>query len=247
MPASSNFQQAIRDARSSSIVGPNVISKALPYVGGGMALTGVGVLGGVSLIASNPSLFQPLALVAIIAELILFFMASSAANNANNTKALPLLASYSLLTGFTLSGLIWLAGVSIGMGSVFTAVFATGVTFVIASYTGQRMSDDVGQALSKVVGLGIMGLLLAMVVQWIGGIFNPQLFWGQGSGLELIIAGFGTILFIGMAFVDFYTMPRRYNDDQYLAGALGMYLTYINLFVFILRLMIALQGGGRRD
>ena len=49
------------------------------------------------------------------------------------------------------------------------------------------------------------------------------------------------------SFVDFYTMPRRYNDDQYLAGALGMYLTYINLFVFILRLMIALQGGGRRD
>ncbi len=247
MPASSNFQQAIRDARSSSIVGPNVISKALPYVGGGMALTGVGVLGGVSLIASNPSLFQPLALVAIIAELVLFFMASSAANNANNSKALPLLASYSLLTGFTLSGLIWLAGVSIGMGSIFTAVFATGVTFVIASYTGQRMSDDVGQALSKVVGLGIMGLLLAMVVQWIGGIFNPQLFWGQGSGLELIIAGFGTILFVGMAFVDFYTMPRRYNDDQYLAGALGMYLTYINLFVFILRLMIALQGGSRRN
>jgi len=29
--------------------------------------------------------------------------------------------------------------------------------------------------------------------------------------------------------------------------ALVMYLTYINLFVFILRLMIALLGGGRRD
>ncbi|MEY4805794.1 MAG: hypothetical protein RLZZ206_183, partial [Cyanobacteriota bacterium] len=27
----------------------------------------------------------------------------------------------------------------------------------------------------------------------------------------------------------------------------GMYLTYINLFVFVLRLIIALQGGGRRD
>jgi hypothetical protein len=26
-----------------------------------------------------------------------------------------------------------------------------------------------------------------------------------------------------------------------------MYLTYINLFVFVLRLIIALQGGGRRD
>jgi hypothetical protein len=50
-----------------------------------------------------------------------------------------------------------------------------------------------------------------------------------------------------MAFVDFYTMPRTYRDDQYLSGALGMYLTYINLFIFILRLVIALQGGGRRD
>ena len=56
-----------------------------------------------------------------------------------------------------------------------------------------------------------------------------------------------TVLFVAMSFVDFYTMPRRYSDDQYLAGALGMYLTYINLFVFILRLMIALNGGGRRD
>ena len=59
MPASSNFQQAIRDARTSSIVGPNVVSKALPYVGGGMVLTSLGVLAGISLIASNPTLFQP--------------------------------------------------------------------------------------------------------------------------------------------------------------------------------------------
>ena len=62
-----------------------------------------------------------------------------------------------------------------------------------------------------------------------------------------MIAGFGTVLFVGMAFVDFYTMPRTYTDDQYLSGALGMYLTYINLFIFILRLIIAIQGGGRRN
>ena len=83
-----------------------------------------------------------------------------------------------------------------------------------------------------------------MVIQIIGSIFTGG---GMPQGLELMIAGFGTVLFVGMSFVDFYTMPRRYNDEQYLAGALGMYLTYINLFVFILRLMIALQGGGRRN
>tara|TARA_Y100001978_G_scaffold187277_1_gene187715 strand:+ start:219 stop:956 length:738 start_codon:yes stop_codon:yes gene_type:complete len=245
MPASSNFQQAIREAQSNAIVGPNVIQKSLPYVGGGMVLTAFGVLSGVSLLFSNPSLFRPLSFIALIAELVLFFMATSAANNANNQKALPLLSGFSLLTGFTLSGIVALATVQIGIGSVATAALATGLTFVVASYTGQRMSDSVGQALSGVVGLGIMGLIIAMVIQLIGGFFAPGMF--GGTGLELIIAGFGTVLFVGMAFVDFYTMPRRYRDDQYLAGALGMYLTYINLFVFILRLMIALNGGGRRD
>ncbi len=245
MPASSNFQQAIREAQSSALVGPNVINKALPYVGGGMVLTALGVLSGISLLASNPSLFQPLSIAAIIGELVLFFMATSAANNANNGKALPLLTGFSLLTGFTLSGIVALAIGTVGIGAVGTAALATGITFVIASYAGRRMSDSVGQALSGVVGLGLIGLIIAMVVQLIGGFFAPGMF--GGSGLELMIAGFGTVLFVGMSFVDFYTMPRRYTDEQYLAGALGMYLTYINLFVFILRLMIALQGGGRRD
>tara|TARA_Y100001970_G_scaffold282452_1_gene395321 strand:- start:843 stop:1577 length:735 start_codon:yes stop_codon:yes gene_type:complete len=244
MPASSNFQQAIREAQSSALIGPNVVNKALPYVGGGMLLTGFGVISGLSLQASNSPLFTPLFIAAFIGELVLFFMASSAANNANNSKALPLLTGFSLLTGFTLSGIVGLAIQAAGMGSIGTAVFATGITFAIASVVGRKMSDSVGQALSGVVGLGLLGLIIAMVVQLIGGFFAPGLFTGP---YELIIAGFGTVLFVGMSFVDFYTMPRRYNDEQYLAGALGMYLTYINLFVFILRLIIALQGGGRRD
>lgn len=125
------------------------------------------------------------------------------------------------------------------------AALATGITFVVAAVVGRRMSDNVGQALTGAVGLGMVGLLIALVVQLIGGFFAPELF--TRGALELGIAGFGTVLFVGAAFVDFYTMPRTYNDDQYLAGALGMYLTYINLFIFILRLIIALQGGSRRD
>ena len=104
MPASSNFNQAIREAQTRAIVGPNVVQRALPYVGGGMVLTSFGALGGLTL--TNSPIYYPLFFVAIIAQLVLFFVASSAANNANNSKALPLLATYSLLTGFTLSGII---------------------------------------------------------------------------------------------------------------------------------------------
>ena len=244
MPASSNFQEAIREAQSSALVGPNVVNRALPYVGGGMVLTSVGVLGGLSMIATPT--FMPLFWVALIGNLILFFVAQNVALKANNATALPLLAVYSLLTGFTLSGLVAMAlSGAAGVGGVAIAALATGITFVIASIVGRRMSDSVGQSLTAVVGLGIVGLLIAMVVQLIGGIFAPGMF--MGGGFELMIAGFGTVLFIGAAFVDFYTMPRTYRDDQYLAGALGMYLTYINLFIFILRLIIALNGGSRRD
>jgi FtsH-binding integral membrane protein len=244
MPASSNFQQAIREAQSSALVGPNVVNKALPYVGGGMVLTAGGVTGGLALMASNPTLFMPIFWVALIGNFILFFVAQNAAMKGNNATALPILTLYSLLTGFTLSGIVALAIGTAGIGAIGTAALATGITFGIASVVGRRMSDSIGQALSGVVGLGIIGLLIAMVVQIVGGIFIPGF---GGGGMELLIAGFGTVLFVGAAFVDFYTMPRTYSDDQYLAGALGMYLTYINLFIFILRLIIALNGGGRRD
>ena len=244
MPASSNFQEAIREAQSSALVGPNVVNKALPYVGGGMVLTAGGVVGGLALMASSPSLFMPLFWVALIGNFVLFFVAQNVAMKGNNSTALPLLAAYSLITGYTLSGLVAMAIGTAGIGAIGTASLATGVTFVAASVMGRRMSDNLGQALSGVVGLGILGLIIAMVVQVIGGIFVPGF---GGGGFELLIAGFGTVIFVGAAFVDFYTMPRTYSDDQYLAGALGMYLTYINLFIFILRLVIALNGGGRRD
>jgi FtsH-binding integral membrane protein len=245
MPASSNFQEAIREAQSSALVGPNVVNKALPFVGGGMVLTAGGVMGGLALMASNPAGFMPLFWVALIGNFILFFVAQNIAMKGNNNTALPLLAAYSLITGFTLSGIVAYALSVAGVGAIGTATLATGITFVAASVMGRRMSDNVGQALSGVVGLGVLGLIIAMLVQIVGSFFAPGVF--GGTGFELLIAGFGTVLFVGAAFVDFYTMPRTYRDDQYLAGALGMYLTYINLFIFILRLIIALQGGGRRD
>ena len=44
----------------------------------------------------------------------------------------------------------------------------------------------------------------------IGGFFIPGLY----QSTNLLISGFGTVLFVGMAFVDFYTMPRTYRDDH---------------------------------
>jgi FtsH-binding integral membrane protein len=54
--------------------------------------------------------------IALIAEFALFFVASGVAQKGKNSVALPLLATYSLLSGYTLSGLIFLALRTPGVG-----------------------------------------------------------------------------------------------------------------------------------
>lgn len=51
MSSTSNFREAIREAKSHGIVGPNVIANALPYVGGGLVLTALGTYGGLRVTA----------------------------------------------------------------------------------------------------------------------------------------------------------------------------------------------------
>lgn len=240
MATTSNFRNAIKKAQNQALVGPNVISNALPYLGGGLVLTAVGVYGGLGVIASNPGIFMPTFFVAMIAELALFFVVRGIAERADNGTAMPLLAVYSLLSGYTLSGIVFVALGTAGVGiqGVAIAALGCGITFVIARSVGSNLGEEDGLALTKTVQLGIMGLLVVLVLQLVlgfFGVFTP-------SWLEVGISGLGVLLFAGASVVDFYILPRAYRDEQYLSAALSMYLTYINLFVFILRLLIAINS-----
>ena len=240
MSNTSNFRQAIKEVKGQSLVGPNVIANALPFVGGGLVLTAVGTYGGLGVMQSNPGLFFPTFIGAIILELILFFVARNVAEKGNNSTALPLLALYSLLSGYTLSGLVYVAlgTQGVGLQGIAIAALGCGITFIAARSIGSNLSDQDGMALTKTVGLGMIALIVVIFGQLIFalfGVFTPT--W-----LEIAISGLGVFLFAGAAVVDFYILPRTYRNDQYLSAALSMYLTYINLFIFILRLLIALNG-----
>ncbi|NJP10285.1 MAG: hypothetical protein HC866_13095 [Leptolyngbyaceae cyanobacterium RU_5_1] len=240
MSNTSNFRQAFRDARSQTLVGPNVIANALPYVGGGLALTALGTYGGLGVFSNNPGIFMPTFWVALIASLILYFVASNVAENGNKAIALPLLATYSLLVGYTLTGLVALAlsTPNVGIAGIGFAALGCGVTFIVARQVGSNLSEQDGIALARTVRLGLIALLVVLIAQvllFAFGIHTPTF-------LEVAISGIGVFLFVGAAVVDFFVLPRAYKDDQYLPAALSMYLTYINLFVFILRLLIALNS-----
>ncbi len=237
MTSTSNFRQAMREAKNQALLGPNVIANALPFVGGGLILTAVGTFGGLSILATNPGLFMPTFWVAFILQIALFFVASGVANQGKNNVALPLLATYSLVTGYTLTGLVTVAlGTSgVGIAGIGVAALGCGLTFIAARSIGSNLSDPDGMALTKTISLGIIALFVVILAQFVLGFFGII----APSWLEIGISGIGVVLFMGSAVVDFYVLPRAYRNDQYLAAALSMYLTYINLFIFILRLLIA--------
>lgn len=240
MSNTSNFRAAIREAKSQALIGPNVIANALPYVGGGLVLTALGTYGGLRVLGANPGLFMTTFWVALIAEIILFFVARGVAEKGNNGTALPLLATYSLLSGYTLSGLVFLAlrTQGVGLQGIGIAALGCGITFIAARQIGSNLSDPDGMALMQTVRLGIIALLVVLVGQLLFSLFGVY----TPTWLEIGISGIGVVLFVGAAVVDFYVLPRTYHNEQYLPAALSMYLTYINLFIFILRLLIAINS-----
>jgi len=240
MSNTSNFRQAVREVRGQGIIGPNVIANALPFVGAGLVLTAVGTYGGLGVLKSNPGIYMPSVIVAVIASLVLFFIARNVANEGNNSIAGPLLAVYSLLSGYTLSGIIFVALNTSGVGlqGIGVSALGCGIAFIGARSIGSNLSDKDGFALSRTISLAMIALVIVLVGQLllsVFGIYTPT--W-----LEIAISGVGVFIFAGAAVVDFYILPRTYRDDQYLSVALSMYLTYINLFVFILRLLIAINS-----
>jgi uncharacterized protein len=236
MSTNSNFQQAIRDAKGQALVGPNVIAKALPWVGGGLLLTAAGAFGGLQVLANNPALFMPTFIGAMIVELVLFFVAQNVAVKGNNAVAAPLLATYSLLSGYTLACILQAALNTSGVGfeGIGIAALGCGIAFIVGRQVGSNLSEQDGMALAKTFQIGLISLLAVMVIQIVLSLFHVY----TPTFLDLIISGFGVILFTVSAVVDFYILPRSYRDDQHLAAALSMYLTYINLFTFILRFLI---------
>ena len=72
------------------------------------------------------------------------------------------------------------------------------------------------------------------MVQLIG-VFMP---WGNTT--EIVVSSFGVLLFGGFVMYDIQKI-KQYPDSQYIEAALSLYLDIFNLFLYILRLMMAIN------
>ncbi|MBQ2951311.1 MAG: Bax inhibitor-1/YccA family protein [Prevotella sp.] len=198
-----------------------------------LVITGVTSYG----VASSPGLMQAiltnnaLLWVLIIAEFGLVFAISAAINKLSLTTATLLFVLYSVINGATLS-VIFLVYTMESIASVF---FITAGTFGVMAFIGYTTKKDL-TSLGKMLLMALIGLIIATLV---------NVFFIQSSGFSLIVSYVGVLIFVGLTAYDSQKIkqmllqaPDAGESAQKLAllGALTLYLDFINLFIYLLRI-----------
>jgi len=182
-------------------------------------------------LAANPVVL----LIAIIAEFGLVLGLSFGLNRLSAGVATALFFVYAALNGFTLS-IVLLAYTT---GTVVSAFVATAALFGAMSIIGYITKVDLTK-LGTHLMMGVIGLVIAMVV---------NMFVNSGP-LDLLISIVGVLIFTALTAYDTQRIGRMAatispEGDAAaklgLFGALRLYLDFINMFLFMLRLL-----GGRR-
>ena len=207
-----------------------------------MALGLLVTTGASILTLSVPALLRlalnPLVLIgAIIGELVLVIALSRAIMRMSTQMAIGGFVVYAALNGFTLS-MIFLA---YNLGSIALAFGTTVILFGVMTMIAMTTSIDLSKYGSYLM-MAVIGLVIAMVV---------NMFANSGP-LDYIISCAGVLIFTALTAYDTQKLHRLAADPQIQAegaalltkisvlGALTLYLDFINLFLFILRLV-----GGR--
>lgn len=81
-------------------------------------------------------------------------------------------------------------------------------------------------------GFLFCGLIAMVGVGFMGAIF------GMSSGMSLVYSFIGVILFSGYVLYDTSMIINKYPPDEYVAGTISLFLDFLNLFWFILRLLM---------
>lgn len=171
----------------------------------------------------------------IIGEFALVWYLSARIFAMSAERAKLLFFVYSVINGLTLS-VIFLVYTSSSIASTF---FITAGTFAAMSAYGYYTKKDL-TSLGKILMMALVGIIIASVV---------NIFVGS-SGMDLIISYIGVLVFVGLIAYDTQKIKGIYAGEHgteeetklSILGALTLYLDFINLFLFLLRIF-----AGRRD
>ena len=167
----------------------------------------------------------------VLATIALVWHLSAAVGRMSLKKVAAMFLVYSVLNGITMASIF----VVYTMTSIASVFFITAGTFGVMSVYGYVTKADLTK-MGNICLMALFGLIVATVV---------NLFM-DNTLLQTIIAYAGILIFVGLTAYDTkrirelaYTYNARATDEgQKLAimGALTLYLDFINLFLYMLRI-----------
>ena len=233
-----NYTPYITGADSLEMVN-TLFRKVYQYMALGLILTSLTAW----ITASSPAMLQmfygsrtPMIIVAVAEIGLVIYMSATIAKHSASTSLL-LFGLYSILNGITCSAVLLVYTAQ----SVYTAFLSTagmfGAMSLYALYTKRDLTSW-----GSFLQMGLLGLIIAMVI---------NMFVGSSTA-ETVISVIGIIIFMGLTAYDTAKIKALadgmgMNDDEAVGkiaviGALSLYLDFINLFLYLLRLF-----GKQRD
>lgn len=189
-------------------------------------------------VATTPSIVQLLFSSRIgifglfIAEMALVIFLTARIHKMQFATAGLLFVLYSILNGVTLSTVFMVYT----MSSIASTFFITAGTFGAMSIIGYKTNSDLSK-MGNYLLYALVGLIIATVVN----IFVAS------SGLDWIISYLGVIIFIGLTAYDTQKIKQMFLMNGYevndstqklaLIGSLSLYLDFVNLFLYLLRIV----------
>lgn len=237
-----NYDEKRRWASPSGAIGrpygQQLVSDALwttyRWMAAGLATTGIVAM----LVASSPAALQLILGNRLVFYALLFGQLglvlgfNHVAVRASTPAVAAMFFAYAALTGTTLS-VIFLVYTAASIASVF---FITAGAFAGLSVVGLVTKRDLS-AVGRFAIFALIGLILASLV---------NIFFASG-GLSFIISIVGVLVFAALTAYDTQKLKHLFASGEVhanmpLVGALMLYLDFINMFLFLLRLF-----GRRRD
>jgi FtsH-binding integral membrane protein len=222
----------------SSAVSRSFVANVFSYMTLALVITGVAAYwfaasGNILALLQGSSLLMWGIMLAPIGMVLIM---SFAFNRLSFTALMGLFLAYSLVNGLSLS-VIFLIYSSAAISKVF---FITAGLFATMAVVGYTTKTDLTK-LGSILMMAVIGIVIASLVNY----------FLESAAFDYLISCVGVLVFTGLVAYDTQKVKRIGAGVEYgtatagklaLMGALSLYLDFINLFLFLLRVF-----GGRRD
>ncbi len=218
--------------RRASVAMPALMRKVYVWMTLALVITGMTAYG----VASSPGILTVLFssrwmfIGIFVAELAVVWTVSARINRMSITSATLLFVLYSVLNGLTLS-FIFLVYTATSITNVF---LITAATFAAMALVGLFTKADL-TSLGKILFMALIGLVIATVV---------NMFLKSGT-FHYVLSYIGVAIFVGLTAYDTQKIRNmlvmadgsaEVGQKIALLGALTLYLDFLNLFLYLLRI-----------